>query len=251
MIDAVLASAWASCGCLTTVLPDGCVDVVWLDGDLVVAGPATAAVSVPASVGERPFGVRLRTGAVEAVLGVPADGLRDVDVPLTELHGSKVGANVQERVARATRSGTRAGLRVLVEQLAGLAVAGHPDLLVREAARRLTVPHSLLPQVARDLGVSERQLRRRFARSVGYGPRLLGRVHRLQRVLRCHERAPGMTLAELACTAGYADQAHMSREVRQLSGMTPRQLLASGSRAAGERAGSFKTCGRGEHRLLP
>lgn len=250
VVAALFASAWASCGCPTTVLPDGCVDVVWVDGALVVAGPATTAVSVPASVEERPFGVRLRIGAAEAVLGAPADVLRDVDVPLTELHGSKVGAHAQARVARATRSDTRAGLRTLVEQLADLAVAEQPDLLVREAARRLAVPHSRLPQVARDLDVSERQLRRRFARSVGYGPRVLGRVQRLQRVLRCHERAPSVTLAELAGAAGYADQAHMSREVRHLSGMTPRQLLASGAHPAGERAGSFKTCGRGEHRLL-
>lgn len=250
VIDALFASGWASCGCPTAVLPDGCVDVVWVNGELVVAGPATTAVPVPASVGEQPFGVRLRTGAVEGVLGVPADVLRDVDVPLADVHGSRAGARVQGRVARARRSGTRAGLRVLVEQLAGSAVAGQPDLLVREAARRLAVPGVLLPQVARDLDVSERQLRRRFARSVGYGPRMLGRVHRLQRVLTRHEQAPNMPLAELAAAAGYADQSHMSREVRQLSGTTPRQLLASGAKAAGEKAGSFKTCGSADHRLL-
>jgi AraC-like DNA-binding protein len=248
--DALFASGWASCGCPTTVLPDGCVDVVWVHGDLLVAGPMTTAVPVPASTGERPFGVRLRTGAVEAALGVPADVLRDVDVLLVDLHESKVGAKVQERVTRARRSGTRAGLRELMEQLACLAVAGQPDLLVREAARRLAVPGTLLPRVARDLDISERQLRRRFTRSVGYGPRTLARVHRLQRILTRHESAPGMPLAELSSAAGYADQAHMSREVRQLSGMTPRQLLASGARAAGEKAGSFKTCGRGDHRLL-
>jgi AraC-like DNA-binding protein len=249
--DALFASGWASCGCPTVVLPDGCVDVVWVHGDLVVAGPATTAVPVPASLGEQPFGVRLRTGAVEGALGVPADVLRDVDVPFADLHGSKVGERVRGRVARARRSGTRAGLLELMEQVAGLAVAGQPDLLVREAARRLAVPGTVLLQVARDLDVSERQLRRRFARSVGYGPRMLGRAHRLQRILTRQERAPNMPLAELAAAAGYADQSHMSREVRQLSGMTPRQLLASGVRAAGEKAESFKTCGRADHRLLP
>jgi AraC-like DNA-binding protein len=250
VVGPLFASGWVSCGCPTTVLPDGCVDVVWMHDDLVVAGPATTAVPVPASVEQQPFGVRLRTGAVESALGVPADVLRDVDVPLADLYGWKIGSKVQERVTRARRSGTRDGLRVLVEQVTGLAVAGQPDLLVREAARRLAVPHTRLPRVARDLDISERQLRRRFARSVGYGPRMLGRVHRLQQVLMHHERTPSMPLAELSAAAGYADQAHMSREVRQLSGMTPRQLLASGARAAGERAESFKTCGRGDHRLL-
>ncbi len=251
VIDPLFASGWVSCGCPTRVLPDGCVDVVWVHGGLVVAEPATTAVEVPASVGKRPFGVRWRTGAVEAALGVPADVLRDLDVPLADLHGPKIGATVQEPVARARRSGTRAGLRVLMTQVAGLAVAQQPDLLVREAARRLFVPDTLLSQVARDLDISERQLRRRFTRSVGYGPRTLARVHRLQQVLLRHERVPSMALAELSSAAGYADQAHMSREVRRLAGMIPRQLLASGARAAGERAGSFKTCGRSDHRLLP
>ena len=153
-------------------------------------------------------------------------------------------------MARACRSDARPGLRELVQQLADLAGAAQPDLLVREAARRLALPRAVLPQVARDLDISERQLRRRFARSVGYGPRMLGRVQRLQRVLALHERAPAMTLVDLSSAAGYADQAHMTREVRRLSGTSPRQLLASGARAAGERAGSFKTCGREHHRLL-
>jgi AraC-like DNA-binding protein len=250
VVHALVTSAWVSCGCATTVLPDGCVDVVWLHGDLVVAGPTTAAVQVPPSGQERPFGVRLRTGAAEAALGVPANVLRDLHVPLAEVYGSNVGLRVQDRVARAQGSDTRAGLQALMKQVAGLAVAEQPDLLVHEAARRLAGPHALLPQVARDLDISERQLRRRFERSVGYGPRMLGRVRRLQQALARHERAPGMALAELASAAGYADQAHLSREVRQLSGMTPRQLLACGARAAGERAETFKTCTRGDHRIV-
>ncbi len=169
VVRALFASGWVSCGCPTTVLPDGCFDVVWVHGALLVAGPATAAVPVPASVDERPFGVRLKIGAVEAALGVPADVLRDVDVPLVDLHGAKVGSTVQGRVAQACRSGTRTGLRELVNQIADLAEAGQPDLLVREAARRLTVPRAALPEVARDLHISERQLRRRFDRSSATG----------------------------------------------------------------------------------
>lgn len=248
--DALFASVWASCGCSATVLPDGCVDVVWVHGEVVVAGAATGAMQVSASPEGQPFGVRLRTGAVEAAPGVPADVIRDLDVPLAELHGSAVGTRVRARVARARRSGTRAAMRVLAEEVDTLAVNGQPDLLVREAHRRLVSHEGRLSQVARDLAISERQLRRRFARSVGYGPRTLGRVHRVQQILALREQAPGTSLADLSSTAGYADQAHMTREVRDLTGLTPRQLLASGARAAGEKAETFKTCGRGEHSLL-
>lgn len=236
----LFASAWISCGCPTTVLPDGCLDVVWAGGELIVAGPATGAVAVPDAPGEWPFGVRLKTGAAEAVLGVPADILLDRDVLWAELHGRRI----RDAVARAVRTSPQAGLQSLVELLAEVAVKPEPDMLVREAARRLDRRGARLTQVARDLGIGERQLRRRFERSVGYGPRTLTRVRRLQRLLAEHAHAPSASLAESSVSAGYADQAHLSREVRALSGRTPRQLLAAGVRPAGERSGSFKTCER-------
>src|SRR6516165_826156 len=63
-------------------------------------------------------------------------------------------------------------------------------------------------------------------RAVGYGPRLLHRVLRFQRFLaEC--RTPTARLAELAFRAGYADQAHLSREARVLAGRTPAELRAA------------------------
>jgi AraC-like DNA-binding protein len=93
------------------------------------------------------------------------------------------------------------------------------------------------------LGLSERQLRRRFADAVGYGPKTLARVLRFQRflALAAANRAgagrwrEGDGLAGLAFAAGYADQAHLTRECRRLAGRTPSELVASGAGAAGER----------------
>jgi AraC-like DNA-binding protein len=45
----------------------------------------------------------------------------------------------------------------------------------------------------------------------------------------------------LAADARYADQAHLAREARRLTGRTPSVLLAAGATAAGERTSeSFK-----------
>ena len=66
--------------------------------------------------------------------------------------------------------------------------------------------------------------RRRFLAAVGYGPKMLERVLRLRRFL-----AGGLGgsdgLARAAVEAGYADQAHLSRECRALTGLTPGELL--------------------------
>ena len=89
------------------------------------------------------------------------------------------------------------------------------------------------------LGIGDRQLRRRFADAVGYGPKTLERILRFQRflTLAIHEA----DLARLALDAGYADQAHLTRECTRLAGLPPAQLLAEGAGPAGERSVSFKT----------
>ena len=233
----LIARRWIGSGDAAVVLPDGCADLVWTGGRLVVAGPATRPVAVPAMPGQPRFGVRLRAGGIEAALGVPAEALRDLDVPVAELWGR----GAQERVARAAERGAREGVAALAELVTERARDEAPDRLVREAAWRLRSPKARLPVVAAALGIGERQLRRRFDRTIGYGWRTFARVQRFQRLLLAHERFGGESLAWLAAEAGYADQAHMTREVRRLSGRSPSSLLSEGPRAAGERSESFKT----------
>ena len=78
--------------------------------------------------------------------------------------------------------------------------------------------------VAAETGLGERQLRRRCEAAFGYGPKTLARVLRLQRALAL-ARA-GTPFAAVAADAGYADQPHLSREVRALTGLPLGELLA-------------------------
>ncbi len=68
-----------------SVLPDGCLDLMWIGGELVVAGPDTVATQAELPAGVEIAAVRFRPGAAPAVLGVPASALRDQRVPLAEL----------------------------------------------------------------------------------------------------------------------------------------------------------------------
>ncbi|MGA4996344.1 DUF6597 domain-containing transcriptional factor [Nonomuraea bangladeshensis] len=88
-------------------------------------------------------------------------------------------------------------------------------------ARALRLGRSV-SEVARDLGLSERQLHRRSLTAFGYAPKILQRIVRFQRALRL-ARA-GVPLATVAAEAGYADQAHLSHEVKRLSGVSLRTL---------------------------
>lgn len=79
--------------------------------------------------------------------------------------------------------------------------------------------------VVAQLRLSERTLRRRCHHAFGYGPKTLERILRFQRFLALARRFSGNGLARCAAEAGYADQAHLSREVRQLCGLSPRAVV--------------------------
>ena len=116
--------------------------------------------------------------------------------------------------------------------------------MVRAAVVGAARPRTPVEALGVGLGIGERQLRRRFDDAVGYGPKTLQRVLRFQRFLALAEaeRAPGAAdpdLAQLAFAAGYADQAHLTRECTRLAGLPPAALLATGAGPGGERSPEF------------
>ncbi len=195
------------------VVPDGCVDLVWLGERLLVVGADTQPM-VWEAVGAPASGIRLRPGTACAVLGVPADEVRDQQVPLSLLWPA-----VKDLTDRAEAADSSARLRLLTEAV--LHRKAEPDPLIGAAVRRLVVPDARVSTVAHALGVSERHLNRRVTAAVGYGPKLLARVARLRRLVAVR-RGP---LADRAYAAGYASQAHMTDEVRRLTGLTPVRFL--------------------------
>lgn len=79
--------------------------------------------------------------------------------------------------------------------------------------------------LARTAQLSSRTLRRRFAQEAGISPKRWLRLRRLDAVLRDAERSVrDQSLAEFALAHGYADQAHLSREIAELTGATPAEL---------------------------
>jgi len=210
------------------VLPDGCADIVWIgDAPPVVAGPATRRILVKIPVRRMVFGVRFQPGFAASSLGVPADELLNRDVPLDEIWGAAAGRLMEQVFSHRT---TPAKLRAVSDALTSrLARAPAVDPAVRAAVSWLMHrPGGRVRDLAQAIGLSDRQLQRRFRAAVGYGPKTFQRIMRLQRLL---VRAEGMTsaqvtLAALASAAGYADQAHMCREFQALAEETPQSLLA-------------------------
>lgn len=202
------------------VLPDGCMDLIWADGELVVAGPDTQAYLPSDGQGRRYTGLRFAPGTAPALLGVPAYELRDTRVPLADIWPAARVRRLTERID-ATGDAGRV-LEVVARQ--GLIEVSDESVLpigaVVAAVRRGTA----VPVIARAVGLSERQLRRRCLELFGYGPKTLGRILRTNHALDLART--GRPLADVSAEAGYADQAHLTRDVKALAGVSPAALLS-------------------------
>lgn len=207
-------------GSVHAVLPDGCMDLLWIDGRLLVAGPDTRSGTSAAGTGGQYAGIRFAPGTAPALLGVPAHELRDRRVALAELWpGARVRV-LTERIAEA--ADPAAALEAIaLRRAAGTAP---PDPVMRSVAAQLGHGRSVA-DTARTVGLGERQLHRRSLAAFGYGPKTLARVLRLQRALTLARS--GTPYAEAAVEAGCTDQAHLAREMRDLAGTTLTAYLAS------------------------
>lgn len=201
------------------IVPDACVDVIWHreTGRLFVAGPDTRAHVAKPAAGEL-VGLRFRTGRSPAGLGVPADALRDERIGLEELWPDRTGRLADELAATTSIAAAQAVLGSAV--LDG--VRAGPDPAV-PALLNLARDGSRVGAMADAIGLTERQLHRRCLAAFGYGAKVLQRVLRFDRAIRLARGGAG--LADVAYRAGYADQAHLSREVLALAGASPTRFL--------------------------
>jgi AraC-like DNA-binding protein len=219
----VFACTWsrttAPGGPAAHVVPDACADVIWHreSGRLFVAGPDTYAHTTSLS-GGRLVGVRFRPGRSPAGLGVPASAVRDERVDLDLLWpGDSVRRLADELAATPD---VPAAERVLATAVAAVRAPWDP---VAPRLLELVGRGARVAAVADALGWSERQLHRRSLAAFGYGPKVLGRILRFDRAMRMARRGAG--LASVAHATGYADQAHLAREVRSLAGVPMTALL--------------------------
>ena len=172
----------------------------------------------------------LTPAGARALLGCPAGALASLDAPVDDVLGA-LGAELVERVRTAV--GWEARFAVLEEVLLRQLRDDAPRAEVAEAWRLTTASGGRLPvaAVAARIGWSTRHLEQRFRAETGLAPKEAARVVRFDRARRelavraVEGRA--LDLAGLARATGFADQAHLTREWRAMSGLPPTRWLAA------------------------
>jgi AraC-like DNA-binding protein len=209
------------------ILPDGCMDLLFdVSG---AAAPTVVGTMTKPLISSFPhasriglLGVRFLPGEAFAFLdGVPAWLLRDALVPLEELWKTQA-RDLGQQLALLPDTASR--VRRLDGALAVRRCARLTDLRVRRAvgAIRDAGGGVRVAGLAKSVGLGERQLQRLFDDQVGVGPKAFARVTRVQGLVR--RLGPRTAWSALAADLGWSDQAHLTRDVRDIAGITPSEL---------------------------
>lgn len=214
------------------IVPDGCMDLIVIDSDVVIAGADSVARIFRASPTPT-VGLRFDPGVLPQLLTTSAAELADQVTSLDEViarggsgSGSGVGTGTSSAPMVDFRSETETDVETdskvrrllrITESLTSHAELDHRPLDL--AIRLGTAQDSRQPdiaEVAAEFAYSPRQLRRLSAEWFGYGPKHLSKVLRWQAARALIDA--GRTRTAAAAAVGYADAAHLWRDEKSLLG---------------------------------
>ena len=157
-----------------------------------------------------------------AVFGVEPAGLRGRVVDLDWSPPAGLGETAPGEALARVESAIEAGL-------------GEDDPGVERCAAAVAAleaaPARSIAGLAGELGVSHGHLDREFSRVVGLSPRTLARILRLRTLLAHIDVYGQVAWTELAGTLGWFDQAHLIRDFKRHTGVTPSEYQAAQRRS--------------------
>ncbi len=228
-------SAFVACGWIKAVrngpaslpiIPDACADILtYDDGAPFVVGPDAETRWVTLREGLVITGLRLRPGAAQTILGCTASELLGSSALLVDLWRDSIA--LHHRLEGMHAPGARlAQLEHWVRLRLQRSITR--ELGVLSACRALArEPRLTLDDVAGSLGWNARMLHRKFTAACGYGPKHLQRILRVQGVLRAAHASDHLrSLSAIAAELGFADQAHLSKDFKAVTGFSPGAYLA-------------------------
>ncbi len=205
----------------------------WAVGALLrpAAGPLVSACRWFAATGDLTHDVgSAATGPEPAAVG-SGSGLSVVDTLDREIAADPAGSAglVAAVTAAMSRSDAVAAVAALEAFLLTLLPLVTPDALLANRLQDLVERSAIdrIEELALALAVSPRSLHRLARRHVGIAPAGMVRRRRLQDAADFVRHNPGADLATVAAEHGYADHAHLTRDFRDVLGMTPSQYRAT------------------------
>ncbi|MEV0245169.1 helix-turn-helix domain-containing protein [Nocardia sp. NPDC050712] len=193
----------------------------------VLSGLQASPASIANPADQEGLAIALTPLGSRTLFGLPAGELWDTTLEFADLAGP-TGHELWERLQGPASWPQRfAACDQVLTRL-----ARHDRLVVPELAwawRTLvdTGGTTGIGELSTEIGWSRQHLARRFGAEFGLSPKLAARVTRFERARRMLQRTPSyVTIAQVAATCGYYDQAHLNRDFAELAGCSPTTLLA-------------------------
>jgi len=168
-------------------------------------------------------GVSFRAGCAGAILGVPAVELADRHVPLSSLWGSRAEELRQRLLAASKPTEAFSLLELYLTARIETPLLMHPAIA---GALGSAWSPDRVSLIQRATGFSPKHFIALFRASVGLTPKHYFRIQRFNEVTRRLASQSQGSLADMAADLGYSDQAHLTREFRELAGVTPSRYRA-------------------------
>ncbi|AZA83750.1 AraC family transcriptional regulator [Chryseobacterium lactis] len=221
-----------------TIVPDGCMEMIFHYGDLYnqyidgkaviqprscVFGQLTQPLQIEPTGITGIFSVRFHHDGFMPFATLPIKEMDDKAVSLEKLFGTD-GVELEQKVLLAQNIQEKINVveAFLLERINAEAV----DRILQSTIDLLLTMNGQIPvnQISEQTKMSKRKLERKFASSIGLSPKQLSKIIRLQKVLKLLLNKEYTTLTALAHESEYYDQAHFIKDFKEFTGLTPREF---------------------------
>jgi AraC-like DNA-binding protein len=238
-----LESAKGETGEKQTIVPDGCIEMIFHYGDLYrqytgngesiiqpkcfVIGQLTVPLEIKPTGITGIFAVRFHPNGFIPFTTIPIKELENTAVSLEKLFG-KEGREIEKKVLNAGSTSERINL-IEIFLLNRLTDSINVDRIVKSTVETILTANGQLSinELSRQTNINRRQLERQFSSAIGLSPKQLSKTIRLQATLKMLLTKKFTSLTALAYENEYYDQAHFIKDFKELTGRTPKEFYGN------------------------
>ncbi|SDI94323.1 helix-turn-helix transcriptional regulator [Chryseobacterium jejuense] len=221
-----------------TIVPDGCMEMIfhygdlykqYIDGEAVVQprncvfGQLTEPLKIEPTGVTGIFSVRFHHDGFIPFATLPIKEMDDKAIPLEDLFGT-AGAELGEKVFHSTTVQEK-----ITHVESFLRERLNPETIDRIVQSTIDIllnvnGHISVNELSQQTSINRRQLERRFSSAIGMSPKQLSKTIRLQSALKQLIHKEYTSLTALAHDAEYYDQAHFTKDFKEFTGFTPKEF---------------------------
>lgn len=220
------------------VLPDTCVELFinYTNSPIAMIEKALHHRSIVSFRMSKPMDVQMRKGAgCMAICFHPGMAYPFFRMPMHELSNKTIAlaelwpamaANLEDELSGLYTHAARVALvqKYLLQQLASNYLDQQVGHCLQQA--QLSGGSITVNELSAQLGLSQRQLSRKFQENIGLSPKAYLRVSRFVQSLAQLKKYPALSLTAIACESGYYDQAHFIRDYQTYTGHSPGEVFS-------------------------